>query len=154
MQKYIYCIKIYRLRIQYIGSLQFLCMFLHVCDISSLCTETGKWIFCCTSCASCFCSGVYVQANWPSNEGRCQCCADLDFSGLLWIPFSCLTLLHLPLLVVVTFIGGEHFEVVDFRLMGCRAMQQWVSSNVVFSVASVLTKMLVSRSSQWWWWFG
>lgn len=60
--RYIYCIKLYVLKIWGIGSLQFLCMFLHVCNISSLCRETGKWILCCTSCASCFCTGVCVHA--------------------------------------------------------------------------------------------
>jgi hypothetical protein len=69
----IYCIKIYVLKSWGIGSLQFLPTFLHVCDISSLCKETGKWILCCTRCASCFCTGVclcvhaHVQANWPSS---------------------------------------------------------------------------------------
>lgn len=119
----IYCVKFYVLKIWGIESLQFLCVFLHVCDVSSLC---------CTSCASCFCTGVCVcvcaraQAYWPSSEGRCPCCTDLDFCGLLWIPCgfpcSCRALLLLQVLVAVTFVVVEHFEVVDFKLMGCKAM--------------------------------
>lgn len=92
----IYCIKLYVLKLWGIGSLQFLCTFLHVCDISSLCKETGKWMLCCTSCASWFCTcvcmyvcvHVHVQANLPIIERRCPCCTDLDLHGLLWIPLQ------------------------------------------------------------------
>jgi hypothetical protein len=66
---------------------------------------------------------------------------DLDCSGRYGLHFSCRTLLRAQVLVVVTFVDDEHFEVVDFRQMGWRAMQKWASSNVMFCVASVLTKM-------------
>jgi hypothetical protein len=67
-----------------------------------------------------------MQANWPSSEGRCPCSTDLDFHGLLWIPLplsSPSNLLLVQVLVAVTFVVVvEHFEVDDFKLMGCGAM--------------------------------
>ena len=35
---------------------------LYVSVCVSLCKETGKWILCCTSCASCLCTRVCVCA--------------------------------------------------------------------------------------------
>jgi hypothetical protein len=94
----IYCVKLYVLKIWGIGSLQFLCMFLHVCDISSLC---------CTSCASCFCTGVCVcvracRPTGPAVKERCPRSTGLDFHGLLWIPLQLLSPSTCTVLVAVT----------------------------------------------------
>ena len=40
----------------------------------------------------------------------------------LWIPLQLSSPLLLQVLVAVAFVVVEHFEVVDFKLMGCKAM--------------------------------